>query len=143
MNLLKIHHFSFSVNNIEKAIFFYKNAFGYELMFQENNMEKQIQSMTGIKNITCNIAQMKNDKDSNIIELIEFKNFNNNKKIDYPIYPESSHVCFIVDNLSTMLEKIYNLGAIKLGEITKFESGLCVYCKEPAGSFFEMEELKK
>ena len=42
-----------------------------------------------------------------------------------------------------MLEKIYNLGAIKLGEITKFESGLCVYCKEPAGSFFEMEELKK
>ena len=52
-------------------------------------------------------------------------------------------VCFIVDNLSTMLEKIYNLGAIKLGEITKFESGLCVYCKEPAGSFFEMEELKK
>ena len=75
MNLLKIHHFSFSVNNIEKAIFFYKNAFGYELMFQENNMEKQIQSMTGIKNITCNIAQMKNDKDSNIIEFIEFKNF--------------------------------------------------------------------
>ena len=143
MNLLKIHHFSFSVNNIEKAIFFYKNAFGYELMFQENNMEKQIQSMTGIKNITCNIAQMKNDKDSNIIELIEFMNFKKNIKIDYPIHAGSSHVCFIVDNLSTMLEKIYNLGAIKLGEITKFESGLCVYCKEPAGSFFEMEELKK
>ena len=112
-------------------------------MFQENNMEKQIQSMTGIKNITCNIAQMKNDKDSNIIELIEFKNFKKNIKIDYPIYAGSSHVCFIVDNLTTMLEKIYNLGAIKLGEITKFESGLCVYCKEPAGSFFEMEELKK
>ena len=143
MNLLKIHHFSFSVNNIEKAIFFYKNAFEYELMFQENNMEKQIQSMTGIKNITCNIAQMKNDKDSNIIELIEFKNFKKNIKIDYPIHGGSSHVCFIVDNLSTMLEKIYNLGGIKLGEITKFESGLCVYCKEPAGSFFEMEELKK
>ena len=87
--------------------------------------------------------QMKNDKDSNIIELIEFKNFKKNIKIDYPIHAGSSHVCFIVDNLSTMLEKIYNLGAFKLGEITKFESGLCVYCKEPAGSFFEMEELKK
>ena len=143
MGLLKIHHFSLSVNDIEKGIFFYKNAFGYKLTFQENDMENQIQSMTGIKKITCNIAQMKNERDSNIIELIEFKNFNNNKKIDYPIYPGSSHVCFIVDNLSTMLEKIYSLGAIKLGEITRFESGLCVYCKEPAGSFFEMEELKK
>ena len=143
MNLLKIHHFSFSVNDIEKGISFYRNAFGYELTFQENNMEKQIQSMTGIQNIICNIAQMKNDNDQNIIELIEFKNFKNNLKIDYPIYPGSAHVCFIVDNLSTMLEKIYKLGAIKLGEITKFESGICVYCKEPAGSFFEMEELKK
>ena len=143
MNLLKIHHFSLAVNDIEKGIFFYKNAFGYKLTFQENNMKNQIQSITGINKITCNIAQMKNDKDSNIIELIEFKNYDNGSKINQPIYPGTAHVCFIVDNLLTMLEKIYSLGAIKLGEITKFESGISVYCKEPAGSFFEMEELQK
>ena len=40
-----------------------------------------------------------------------------------------------------MLDITIKYGAKQLGEITNFETGKSVYCTEPSGTFFEMEEL--
>ena len=40
-----------------------------------------------------------------------------------------------------MIEITGKYGAKTLGEITDFEAGKSVYCTEPSGTFFEMEEL--
>tara|TARA_B100000029_G_scaffold153500_1_gene148732 strand:+ start:876 stop:1310 length:435 start_codon:yes stop_codon:yes gene_type:complete len=141
-NINKVDHISLAVNNIEKGIYFYTNVFEYKIIFQENNMTKQIQSITGIQNISCNIVQLKSDFVSNKLELIEFMNFQaNNAEINHPIYPGCAHIGFIVKDLSKMIDTALKYDAAILGEITSFETGKSVYCSEPSGTFFEMEEL--
>ena len=141
-NINNVDHFSLSVNDIKKGIYFYTNVFEYKIIFQEYNMTKQIQSMTGLKKISCNIVQLKSDFVSNKLELIEFKNYQTiNAEINHPIYPGCAHIGFIVNDLSKMLDIAVKYDARVLGEITNFETGRSIYCTEPSGTFFEMEEL--
>ena len=141
-NINKVDHISLAVNNIKKGIYFYTNVFEYRVIFEEDNMTKQIQSITGLKEISCNIAQLKSDFIGNVLELIEFKNYISiDAQINHPLYPGCAHIGFIVNNLSKMLDITIKYGAKQLGEITNFETGKSVYCTEPSGTFFEMEEL--
>ncbi|MDC0056974.1 VOC family protein [Alphaproteobacteria bacterium] len=141
-NIKKVDHISLAVNSTKKGIFFYTNVFEYRVIFEEDNMTKQIQSMTGLKEIACNIVQLKSDFIGNVLELIEFKNYKSiNTQISHPLYPGCAHIGFIVNNLSKMIEITSKYGAKTLGDITDFEAGKSVYCTEPSGTFFEMEEL--
>ena len=141
-NIKKVDHISLAVNSIKKGIFFYTNVFEYRVMFEEENMTKQIQSMTGLKEISCNIVQLKSDFIGNVLELIEFKNYKSiNTQISHPLYPGCAHIGFIVKDLSKMIDIAIKYEARMLGEITNFETGKSVYFTEPSGTFFEMEEL--
>ena len=141
-NIKKVDHISLAVNSTKKGIFFYTNVFEYRVIFEEDNMTKQIQSITGLKEISCNIAQLESDFIGNVLELIEFKNYKSiDTQINHPLYPGCAHVGFIVNDLSKMLDITIKYGAKQLGEITNFETGKSVYCTEPSGTFFEMEEL--
>ena len=72
----------------------------------------------------------------------EIKNYKSkDTQINHPLYPGCAHVGFIVNDLSKMLDITIKYGAKQLGEITNFETGKSVYCTEPSGTFFEMEEL--
>lgn len=141
-NIKYVDHFSLAVNDIKKGIYFYTNVFKYKIVFQEDKMTKQIQSITGLKKVTCNLVQLKSDFVNNKLELIEFANYQTiNSGINHPIYPGCGHIGFIVNDLSKMLDMAVKYDAKILGEITNFETGRSVYCTEPSGTFFEMEEL--
>ena len=60
-NIKYVDHFSLAVNDIKKGIYFYTNVFKYKIVFQEDKMTKQIQSITGLKKVTCNLVQLKSD----------------------------------------------------------------------------------
>ena len=51
-------------------------------------------------------------------------------------------MAFAVEDLEAALAAVEALGAARLGGITEFSEGRSVYCREPAGSFFEMEEFR-
>lgn len=141
-NIKNVDHISLAVNSIKKGIYFYTNVFEYRVIFEEDNMTKQIQSITGLKEISCNIVQLKSDFIGNVLELIEFKNYKSiNTEISHPLYPGCAHIGFIVKDLSKMIDIAIKYEARMLGEITNFETGKSVYFTEPSGTFFEMEEL--
>ena len=96
-NIKNVDHISLAVNSIKKGIYFYTNVFEYRVIFEEDNMTKQIQSITGLKEISCNIVQLKSDFVGNVLELIEFKNYQSiNTQISHPLYPGCAHIGFIV-----------------------------------------------
>ncbi|SVB00707.1 uncharacterized protein METZ01_LOCUS153561, partial [marine metagenome] len=104
-NIKNVDHISLAVNNIKKGIYFYTNVFEYRVIFEEDNMTKQIQSIIGLKKISCNIVQLKSDFIGNVLELIEFKNYKSiNTQISHPLYPGCAHIGFIVNDLSKMIE---------------------------------------
>jgi catechol 2,3-dioxygenase-like lactoylglutathione lyase family enzyme len=134
------HHTSLAVSDLERAVDFYRRAFGYEVLYQERGMAEQIARMTGMPGLTCDLAQLRSPVSGHVLELIAFKGAGSGDP--QPLRPGAAHVAFYVDDLEAALAKVERLGAVRLGEITQFDEGRSVYCREPAGSFFELEQLK-
>jgi catechol 2,3-dioxygenase-like lactoylglutathione lyase family enzyme len=134
------HHTSLAVSDLDRAIDFYRRAFGYDVRFVERGMAEQIARLTGIPGLTCDLAQLGSPVSGHVLELIAF----NGAAVGEPkpLRPGAAHVCFHVDDLEAALALVENLGAVRLGEITQFDEGRSVYCREPAGSFFELEQLR-
>ena len=139
MQVTAWHHTSLAVADLDRAIAFYAAAFGYRIAFLERGMEGQIRAMTGEPGLTCDIAQLQAPASGHVLELIAFHG--RAPGPEKPLAPGMAHVAFYVDDLETALAEVERLGAVRLGAITQFSDGRSVYCREPAGSFFEMEEL--
>ena len=134
------HHTSLAVSDLDRAIDFYRRAFAYELLFEERGMAGQIARMTGIAGLTCDLAQLRSPISGHVLELIAFKGAAAGDP--RPLRPGAAHIAFYVDDLEAALSTVERLGAERLGEITQFDEGRSVYCREPAGSFFELEQVK-
>ncbi|MDH3690748.1 MAG: VOC family protein [Gammaproteobacteria bacterium] len=137
------HHTSLAVKDLSLAANFYQQAFGFEVQFEERGMQQQIEQMTGVSGLACDIAQLRSPCSNHVLELVAF---NTNEADDWetdpePIRPGMAHVAFYVDDLEAAATIVEDLGAVRLGEVTDFSDGRSVYYREPAGSFFEMEEL--
>ena len=141
MRLLAWHHSSLAVADLEAAVRFYREAFGFQVAFREDGMSDQIASMTGLAGLTCDLAQLRHPASGHVLELICFHGGSEVAAPDpRPLRPGAAHVAFFVDDLEAALARVEALGARRLGQITRFSDGLSVYCREPAGSFFEIEQ---
>ena len=66
------HHSSLAVSDLDAAIAFYRDAFGYEVAFEERGMSDQIADMAGIEGLTCDLAQLRSALGDHVLELIAF-----------------------------------------------------------------------
>ena len=137
----KWHHCSLAVRDLDDAIRFYSSAFGFEIVFREDGMSNQIASIAGEPALTCDIAQLRRSGCGLFLELVSFRSSGRvPDSLEKPFAPGAAHVAFVTGDLDTLMERVEALGATRLGEVTEFEEGRCVYYREPAGSFFELEE---
>jgi predicted enzyme related to lactoylglutathione lyase len=140
---IKWHHSSLTVLNVDTASYFYQEVFGFKEVFRVKDMKKEIASITGVKNLRCDLVQLKHPKSQHVLELIAFHSDSVALTIPKPVRAGMGHVSFIVDHLESAITKVKQNGGELLGDITEFSEGKSVYCREPAGSFIELEELKE
>ena len=139
------HHSSLAVSDLDAAIAFYRDAFGYEVAFEERGMSDQIADMAGIEGLTCDLAQLRSALGDHVLELIAFHPPERGTPPleAAPLRPGAAHIAFAVEDIEAALDAVEALGAARVGRIAEFDEGRSVYCREPAGSFFEMEEFRK
>lgn len=142
MRLKSLDHVSLAVSDIDLSLAFYGEAFGYELVFIERDMEKEIRSMTGLENLSCHLAQMARPDGGPRLELIEFLDHAIAPQ-DLPLAAGSGHVGFVVETLDAALQETVSAGAVAIGSITVFPEGRSTYCRAPGGSFFELLEMNE
>lgn len=135
------HHTSLAVRDLEAAMAFYGAAFGYEPLFVERDMGDQIARMAGVPGLRCDLAQLRSPISGHILELIAFHP--SAPAPAAPVDPGRAHVAFQVEDLDRALAHLRTLGAEPIGEITRFDEGRCVYCREPSGTVFELEETQR
>ncbi len=58
----------------------------------------------------------------------------------HPMTPGMGHVALKADDFEATLERLKQLGAEPLGNITDFSAGRSVYLRTPFGAFLELEE---
>lgn len=137
------HHSSLVVKNLDLAISFYSAAFEFQVEFEERGIRKEISVITGISGLACDLAQLRRADTGHILELIAFhypaKMSVENAKT--PVFPGMAHIAFTVEDFDSVIDKVEQLGAKRVGDVAYFPEGRSAYFREPAGSFFEIEQL--
>ena len=90
-------HNGLVTKDLESSITFFKKAFDCKIIFKEKNICKEIESITGIKNQKCSLAQLSVPTTGHLIELLQFHGFESNKILDpnIPLRPGQGHIAFI------------------------------------------------
>ena len=140
----KFDHSELNVTNLDDSIDFYAAAFGYEVTFRENGIAKEIATMMGVENLSCDLAQMKRQDDGSVLELIHFivqKSLP--EPPTAPIYTRQGHICFAVMSIDDAIAEAQTLGGKMVGEIAEYPECRACYFQEPGGSIFEMTEYRE
>jgi catechol 2,3-dioxygenase-like lactoylglutathione lyase family enzyme len=133
-------HSSLAVDDLERSISFYAEAFGYDVTFAERGMTRLIEQIAGIPGLECDLAQLRLPGMEHLLELIAFRG--PPAEAGPPERPPAGHVAFRVADLEVALAGVEALGALRLGELTTSPDGRSVYCREPGGSVFELSEAQ-
>jgi predicted enzyme related to lactoylglutathione lyase len=136
-------HTGLAVRDLDRASAFYQAAFGYEVVFSEREISREIADITGLEGQVCDLAQLRSPLSGHVLELLQFYGFERSESSvpQAPLRPGQAHIAFAVGNLDEALNHVRSLGAVMVGRIANFPEGRAVYCREPGGTFFEMEEM--
>ena len=67
------HHTSVVVADIDRAVSFYRDQFGFQVSL-ESRLAAQIQQLLALPDITCDLVQVHSPISGHVLELIEFSN---------------------------------------------------------------------
>jgi catechol 2,3-dioxygenase-like lactoylglutathione lyase family enzyme len=129
-------HSSLAVDDIDRSVSFYREAFACKLVFEARDMTELIQSVAGLPDVRCDLAILGVPGGSHLLELIAFRN----PAAPVRSNPPGGHIEFAVANLEYSIAAVEALGATPVGRVTEFPEGPSVYYREPGGSVFELTE---
>lgn len=130
-------HFSVCVDDLEKSIAFYGAAFGFSPALPATDLGDAFARMVGRPGLSARLAQLAHGTRPEVLELIAIEGQSGAAAGPAPL----AHVAFEVSDLPEAMASAEAEGAAPLGEIVTFAEGRSVYCQEPGGSVFELEEL--
>lgn len=134
-------HSSYSVTDIDTAVAFYRDAFGYEVTWEDRNWTKLIADYIGAPEARADLVQMRSPVSDHTIEFIAFYDITPGFEDNGPTRPGMAHPCFKVDDIHDAVAACERLGAQMVGEIVPYPAGgRGCYMRDPAGVVFELDE---
>ena len=130
-------HFSVCVDDLDRSIDFYGAAFGFVATLDATDLGDAFARMVGRPGVSARLAQLTHGTRPEVLELIAIDGQPGAAAGPAPL----AHVAFQVSDLHEAIASVEARGAAPLGEVVTFAEGRSVYCKEPGGSVFELEEV--
>jgi catechol 2,3-dioxygenase-like lactoylglutathione lyase family enzyme len=142
----RVFHSSITVSNRERAVRFYSDVFGLELVFARESSGKALSEALGVVDAHLKIAMMRAGED--FIELIEYANPKSPPKGITPSDVGAMHIAFEVDDIEALGRKLKEYGCAfntppRLIEEGPMKGWLWAYFKDPDGSLLEAVELRR
>jgi catechol 2,3-dioxygenase-like lactoylglutathione lyase family enzyme len=134
---MEIHHVGINVADLEKALSFYKDVIGLEVIANKTFDS----AIPGRGKVTCVFLERKSGGQMELI----YEHARGGKK--YGPGERSPHVCFMVDDLEARMEAMVRKGAKVIIPPSKTESNPNVnrlaFIEDPEGFRIEFWEMKK
>lgn len=130
-------HFSVCVDDLDRSIAFYGAAFGFVPSLPATDLGDAFARMLGRPGVSARLAQLSHAARPEVLELIAIDGQPGAAAGPAPL----AHVAFEVPDLPEAIAAAEAEGAAPLGEVVTFAEGRSVYCREPGGSVFELEEM--
>jgi len=136
------HHTGLSVENLNQALSFYRQSFGFSPVFEAMDMSDLIENLTGVKGLRADLVQCRSSISGQVLELIKFRNIPDSADQRLPIRPGRAHTAFLVPQLEQAVEAVIASGGELFGSITEFSEGRAAYLWDGAGNAIELEEAQ-
>ncbi len=137
------HHTGLSVENLNQALAFYQDSFGFEPVFEAMDMSDLIENLTGVKGLRADLVQCKSTISNQVLELIKFRNIPDSFDELLPIRPGRMHNAFLVPDLEHAIDAVVARGGRLFGAITEFSEGRAAYLTDGSGNAIELEEAQE
>ena len=131
-------HSSLAVDDLDRSLAFYREAFGCEPVFEARDMRDLIERVVGQPGQGCDLAILRVPGAAQQLELIAFRD----PAAAVAGRPPCGHVEFAVADLGRAVAAVERLGALPVGEVVDFPEGPSVYYREPGGSVVELTEYR-
>lgn len=137
-------HAGLATADLDASLSFYCGAFGYRVVFRDDDLKDMVAGLTATPGLAVRLAQIERPGEA-MVELLEFRP----AQLAPGAKPAAcgdgrvpmGHLAFAVSDLDDALADLRRAGAAPIGDIVMFPEGRCVYCREPGGTVFELEEV--
>ena len=140
-----IRHIGIVVNDLDKALYFYRDLLGLKIVKDMNVSGAYIDNISALKGVQVRTVKMAAD-DGNLIELLFYSSHPENPDKIRPINQIGcSHVAFTVENLDEEYKRLAKAGIRFNAPPQHSPDGYAkvTFCKDPDGSHVELVEVLK
>ncbi|MFK8050817.1 MAG: VOC family protein [Halioglobus sp.] len=140
--IVGLHHVAIGVNDFDKALKFYTEALGFEVVQRSDfDNDPMANRAIGLDAVKAKMAMLKTP--NAFVELWQYNNPEpqdlRSRPCDYG-YP---HIALQVDDIQAEYDRLSDLGMEFVGEVVHFgEDASAIYGRDPSGNVIELYEIK-
>ncbi len=143
MTVVGAHHTAFHVADLERSIAFYRDLFGFELVWQRVNQEEYVRKIVGHPNADLHQAMLRFPGSEHCLELIDYRGVDRTAVETRTPNPGTAHICMLVRDLRSFYDRLVAAGVESVSEPVAVTSGantgrLAVYMIDPDGFRLEL-----
>ena len=136
-----IHHVSYTVSQAQRSVAFYRDGLGFEVLSDREVQGDFAERITGFNKASVRVVHLRGHGQG--LELIEYHEPEGQSPAPRTCDVGSSHLCFVVEDISALRERLESLGARFLSKPVAVDGGpnagrLCVYFLDPDGIPMEL-----
>lgn len=139
--IVGIHHVAISVDNLDAAVSFYQQAFGFEVVqnsaFKNN---KLVDAAIGLTNAEARMAMLK--APNAYVELWQYSHPLPEDRRSRPCDLGYPHFALQVTNIDDEYDRLKAIGMTFAGKVVHFsQETAAIYGKDPFGNIIELYEI--
>lgn len=140
--IVGLHHIAIGVNDFDKALTFYTQALGFEVVHRsEFDKVSAADKAIGLKDISAKMAMLK--LSNAFIEIWQYTNPVPNDLRSSPSDYGYPHIALQVDNIQQEYDRLKTHGMEFVGEVVHFpDDTSAIYGRDPCGNIVELYEIR-
>ena len=143
-----VHHVGLTVSDLDRSLKFYTEVLDCTVVFQQEKRGGYLAEIVGYPDADVRMAQIQPRANSPRIELFEYREPRSAPRDLEPRNVGNAHVCFIVEDLAALYERLVEKGVDTLSPPVEIDTGvnrggLGLYLRDPDGITLEMFQLPK
>lgn len=137
-----IRHTGIVVNDLESALRFYRDLFGFQIVKRMEESGDYIDKICGLTDVKVATVKMASP-DGQLIELLHFYSHSSEARPRMISDPGLTHIAFTVDNLDSEYDRLRKAGVSFNAPPQLSPDGYAkvTFCRAPEGTFIELVEV--
>jgi glyoxylase I family protein len=141
--MTQIHHTGLTVSNLERALAFWGDALGADVVMRQEKQGGYFEAIVGEAAVDVRMAHVAFGGEGPRIELFEYRSPRADHVRPRPADVGFAHVCVACDDLDAVLERLVAAGGTPVSDPIAVDSGAnaggrAVYVRDPDGHTVEL-----